>query len=85
MNLEEMKAALASDATKKVKEQEVEIKRLKKELAKNDGYLKEKEEMLRYMFNRCIALTRGAMCILCDCQGACDAIRSVYNKENTDE
>lgn len=85
MNLEELRNSLASDATEKVKEQENEIKRLKKELAQKDSYLKEKDEMLRHMFNRCRTLTQGAMCIFCGYRGCCDAIRSVWNKENTDE
>ena len=82
MNLEELKSALASDATEKVKEQEAEIKRLKKELANTDSYLKEKDEMLRHMFNRCRALTQSAMCIFCGYCGACDALRSVFNKNS---
>ncbi len=81
MNLEELKSALASDATEKVKEQEAEVKRLKKEIAKKDSYLKEKDEMLRHMFNRCRTLTQGAMCIFCGYQWTCDALRSVCNKE----
>lgn len=85
MNLEELRNSLASDATEKVKKQEAEIKRLKKELAKADSYLKEKDEMLRHMFNRCRTLTQGAMCIFCGYRDYCDAIRSVWNKENTDE
>ena len=86
MNLEEFKNALASDdATEKATKQEAEIKRLRKELAKMDNRLKEKDEMLRHMFNRCRTMTHGAMCIFCGYQGSCDAIRSVWNKENTDD
>lgn len=84
MNIEELKSALASDATEKVKEQETEIKRLKKELAKKDSYLREKDEMLRHMFNRCMTLTRGAMCIFCGYRECCNALRSVWNEENAD-
>ena len=75
MNLEEMKAALASDATEKVKELEAEIKRLKKELTKTDSRMKEQDEMLRHMFNRCMTLTRGAMCIFCGYREDCDVLR----------
>lgn len=83
MNLEELREAMASDATKKAKKQEEEITRLKKELNKKQALLAEKNDMLRTMFNRCYVQMSagGAMCFFCNLSPTCNKLRSVM-KEN---
>jgi len=75
MNLEEMKQALASDATEKNKRLEHDIGKLRKKLAHKEHEIKEKDEVLRTMFNRCYATNR--LCIWCGHRAMCEKIRSV--------
>ena len=82
MNLEEMKAALASEATKKAEKQELEIKYLRNELKRADGQIREYQEILRVMFNRCFAWTRGAMCMFCRHRDSCDNIRRTGGRDD---
>ena len=82
MNLDEMKAALASEATKKAEEQEREIKLLQLDLKRANEQIKEYQDMLRIMFNRCIALTKGAMCFFCGHRDSCDNIRNTGRRDN---
>ena len=70
MNLDELRQAMASDAT-------VENERLKRDLADVEkGYREMSEEYTdriqrlnsdcRALANRCFALTHGAMCVFCE-------------------
>ena len=77
MNLEEMKAALASEATKKAERYEKEIKRLNKEIREKDEQIKQQGDVLRTMFNRCIVFSKGLMCLFCGERKRCDEMRSV--------
>lgn len=69
MNLDELRQAMASDAT-------VENERLKRDLADAEKHYREMSEEYtdriqrlnsdcRALANRCFALTRGAMCMCC--------------------
>ena len=80
MNLEEMKAALASEATKKAERYEKEIKRLNKEIREKDEQIKQQGDVLRIMFNRCLTLSHGMLCIFCGEKKRCDEMRSVGRK-----
>lgn len=70
MNLDELRQAMASDAT-------VENERLKRDLADVEKRYREMSEEYtariqrlnsdcRCLANRCFALTHGAMCVFCD-------------------
>lgn len=83
MNLEELRKAMASDATKKAKKQEEEIIQLKKELSKKQALLAEKNDMLRAMFNRCyVSISAGGtMCFFCNLSPTCNNLRSVMKEK----
>ena len=82
MNLSEMRDALSSEATKKAEKMEAEIKQLKKELAKKQAIISEKNDMLRVMFNRChVTMAPAMMCFFCDIRPTCAKMRSVGKKE----
>ena len=88
MNLEELRSALASDATEKAKAQEKLIKSLKRQLKEKNDTLAARDDVLRTMFNRCLAQTGGAICLFCSHEGLCYELRSVgkrrINYETTD-
>lgn len=76
MSLEEFREELASDATIENEKLKEEIRKLKKELkaAREDrresAERKNQEidglrEDLKFLINRCYALTRGGMCVFC--------------------
>lgn len=46
------------------------------ELAYYVSKCQHQEEMLRVLFNRCVALTGGQMCAFCGMKKECDEIRS---------
>ena len=81
MNLEEMREALASDATRKADSLEMQVKRLRTELRDKDKAIESYQKSLRFMFNRCLALTHGLICIFCGEREKCDELRSVGKKE----
>ena len=76
MNLDEMREALASDATRKADNLEKQIKQLHSELRDKDKIIDSHRESLRIMFNRCLVQTQGLMCIFCGERKKCDRIRS---------
>jgi len=80
MNLEEMREALASDATKKADGLEKQVKRLRAELKDRDKTIESQRESLRIMFNRCLTLSHGMLCIFCGEKKRCDEMRSVGRK-----
>jgi hypothetical protein len=69
MNLNELREAMASDATKENEELRREIASLKKRYHKDTTYLRSycnaQLEDLKALANRCWALTHGAMCCFC--------------------
>ena len=75
MNLEQFKDALASDARKKVDRLERGIKKLEKEVKSRDDVIKGLNDILLVMFNRCAALTMGAMCGFCKHKDLCREMR----------
>lgn len=81
MNLDELRSALASNATEKAKEQEKLIKNLKYQLKEKTDTLAERDDILRTMFNRCLAQTGGAICLFCGHEGLCRELRSIGKKE----
>lgn len=69
MNLNELREAMASDATKENEELKREIESLKKRYHEDTVYLRScyaaQLEELRALANRCWALTHGTMCCFC--------------------
>ena len=70
MNLNELREAMASDATKenaRLKEENVRLHQMVKDLRRNytDDTNALKEDC-RALSNRCFALTRGTMCCFCE-------------------
>ena len=76
MNLDEMREALACDATRKADSLEKQVKRLRSELRDKDKTIESHKETLRIMFNRCMVYTKGMMCIFCGERKKCDEMRS---------
>lgn len=70
MNLDELRQAMASDATVENKNLKDEIEDLKKKLTEEqEDHTYDKESLsndCRCLANRCFALTKGAMCIFCE-------------------
>ena len=81
MTLEEMQAALDSEARQKAAKLEKENKHLTVAIRKKQERIDRLEDNLRAMFNRCFATTamRGApeMCFFCGLRRECDRLRSV--------
>ena len=70
MNLNELREAMASDATKEnasLKEENARLRQMVRDLTRNytDDTNALKEDC-RALSNRCFALTRGAMCCFCE-------------------
>lgn len=70
MNLNELREAMASDATKEnasLKEENARLRQMVKDLRRNytDDTNALKEDC-RALSNRCFALTRGLMCCFCE-------------------
>lgn len=69
MNLNELREAMASDATKenkKLKEENARLRQMVRDLRRN--YANDTADLkddLKALSNRCFALTRGAMCCFC--------------------
>lgn len=70
MNLNELREAMASDATKENEKLKAEIEELK---SKYKRTVKEANEVrgrllddCRALSNRCFALTKGSMCVFCE-------------------
>lgn len=70
MNLDELRQAMASDATAENKNLKNEIEDLKRKLKEEqENHTHDKESLsndCRYLANRCFALTKGAMCVFCE-------------------
>lgn len=69
MNLNELREAMASDATKENEELKREITNLKEKYRKDTAHLRScchaQLEDLKALANRCWALTHGTMCCFC--------------------
>ena len=69
MNLDELREAMASDATKENEELKRELASLKKKYRKDTEHLRNRcaaqLEDIKALANRCWALTRGTMCCFC--------------------
>lgn len=69
MNLDELREAMASDATKENEELKRELASLKKRYHKDTEYLRSccnaQLEDIKTLANRCWALTHGTMCCFC--------------------
>lgn len=83
MNIEELRKALASDATEKVKEQERLIKNLRKDISERDERIKVAEDVLRTMFNRCYVQSQGLLCFWCGHSEMCHRLRDVGKEQET--
>lgn len=81
MRLEEMQAALDSEARKKAEKLEKDNKHLTVAIRKKQERIDRLEESLRVMYNRCFATTGmhtgGMMCAMCGEHSNCDRLRSV--------
>ena len=86
MRLEEMQAALDSEARQKAAKMEKDNAHLKVAIRKKEERIARLEESLRVMYNRCFATTAinsgGVMCAWCWEHRNCDRLRSV-GKENS--
>jgi len=84
MTLEEMQAALDSEARQKAAKLEKENKHLTAAIRKKQERIDRMENSLRVMYNRCHALpamgTPG-MCFFCGLRRECDRLRSVGKEE----
>lgn len=80
MKLEEMQAALDSEARQKVAKLEKENKHLTVAIRKKQERIDRLENSLRVMFNRCHvlqAIGTSGMCFHCGLRRECDRLRSV--------
>lgn len=88
MRLEEMQAALDSEAVQKAKKLEKENCHLTATIRKKQERIDQLEDALRAMFNRCYATaamhTGGTMCFFCGQRKECDRLRSVGKGGNAD-
>ena len=70
MNLDELRKAMASDATKENEQLKRETKLLRKKLSDLENDYAELKRLLnddcRALANRCFTLTRGTMCCFCE-------------------
>ena len=70
MNLDELRKAMASDATKENERLKNDINLLRKQLSnlENDyaGLKKSLNDDCRALANRCFTLTKGTMCCFCE-------------------
>ena len=70
MNLDELRKAMASDATKENERLKSETKLLRKQLSDLENDYAELKKFLnddcRALANRCFTLTRGTMCCFCE-------------------
>lgn len=57
-----------------------EIKNLR-EYNEPQEQMENTDEMLRVLFNRCMTLTHGSICLFCRIRDACDMRRNVWNKD----
>lgn len=57
-----------------------EIKNLR-EYDEPQEQMENTNEMLRVLFNRCMTLTHGSICLFCGIRDACDMRRNVWNKD----
>ena len=81
MNLEELRGALASAATRRAEELERENRRLRREMKEKDRIIAERKDLCRVMFNRCIALTKGLTCMWCGHSEICEKERNMARKD----
>lgn len=80
MKLEELKQALASEATQKAERLEQEVHELEEQLKSKNETIKDYRNHLRVMFNRCYAVYNFGMCPVCGCKSLCDKLRDVGEK-----
>ena len=70
MNLNELREAMASDATKKNKELKRELASLKKKYHKDTEHLRNccnaQFKDMKVLVNRCWVLSRGELCLFCE-------------------
>jgi sensor histidine kinase YesM len=71
LSLEQFKDILDTEAQKRCREQENTIKNLIGQNKRLIELVKDKEKELVQMQNRCYAMTRGAICIFCNCKDSC--------------
>lgn len=81
MNLEEMKKALASDATEKAKSLEKTIQKLRNEIREKEAQITEINNVLKTMFNRCYVESPYLMCIWCGNKEMCDKLKTVGKED----
>jgi hypothetical protein len=59
-----------------------ELRALRKiEVTEEAGFVPDQKEMISVLFNRCMALTTGQLCFLCEMREACDRHRSVMKSK----
>ena len=85
LSLEELKAALEGEAQKKAQEQEKKIIDLNLQVLNQRHSMRllgealdQKDQELFWLFERCRALTNGALCRYCTLVSRCDMLRMRY-------
>ena len=76
MNLEELRSALASTATRHAERMEKDNARLKAEIREKNREIGNLKNVCRTMFNRCIAQTGGYLCEYCGHRIMCEKERT---------
>ncbi len=72
MRLEEFKAALESDASKRCEEQELTIKALHARINDLNQSIHRLTKDKRQLMNRCKVSSRGLLCLFCGFKNECD-------------
>lgn len=73
MNLEQFKKQFESDAQKRSAQQEKTIKELHAKIASLDAAIKERDERIQIMENRCYVTNHGVLCLFCGYKKTCKA------------
>lgn len=74
MNLEQFKKQFESSAQKRSTQQEKTIMELHAKIARMAAEIKERDERIRIMENRCFATNHGVLCIFCGYKKTCKAL-----------
>ena len=80
MNLADLKAMAGDAATVRTAELETEVARKEKVIRGHVTTMQQQEKQITVLQNRCFALTRGMICIMCGFANTCGARKAVLEK-----